>query len=362
MNGNTVPEPGMTATTKRHFVSLDGLRGVAALCVMLFHRRWWVAGGHLMDHGYLAVDFFFMLSGFVIAYAYENKLRSGMTFGRFALIRAIRLYPLIVVGAALGSAYFLLHAAIPAHRSELGGVLVSIPFAMLALPTLPQAMAEPFAINRPTWSLFVEILLNLAYALVIVRLSRSLLAALTALGFAALAVLAFAYGDLGISGTFDRLGVLLVRGCFPFLAGVLICRMFARGALPRLPGGFAAGALLLVILFMLPRDFAGGLAWLLDLLAVGLLCPAVIISCCEHEPPRWSLGFVKPLGELSYPLYIIHYPAYYWFEIAAVRFHLPPALWLPIAVPLIVALAFAISRAIDIPVRRALNRRLAGRA
>ncbi|KJC50888.1 hypothetical protein UB31_11670 [Bradyrhizobium sp. LTSP849] len=116
---------------KEHFLTLDGLRGLAAFGVLLFHRRWLVPGGHFLDHAYLAVDFFFGLSGFVIAYAYGARLRDrSISFLGFLAVRVIRLYPLLILAGALAATA----SALDGHTGV--SVLIADICAMLALPTL----------------------------------------------------------------------------------------------------------------------------------------------------------------------------------------------------------------------------------
>ncbi len=89
---------------KPHFVVLDGLRGVAALCVVIFHFSEMVIWNYSklwIGHGFLAVDFFFCLSGFVLGYAYDDRVAT-MGLGHFFRMRLIRLQPMVVFGAVLG--------------------------------------------------------------------------------------------------------------------------------------------------------------------------------------------------------------------------------------------------------------------
>ena len=92
------------ADTKPHYDILDGLRGIAALTVVWFHIFEAFATSHLdqrINHGYLAVDFFFILSGFVIGYAYDDRWKK-MTVTEFLKRRLIRLHPMVVIGAVIG--------------------------------------------------------------------------------------------------------------------------------------------------------------------------------------------------------------------------------------------------------------------
>src|SRR6187402_3617673 len=95
--------------TKQHFEILDGLRGVAAIAVVTFHFMEWAISDYsknFIGHGFLAVDFFFCLSGFVIAYAYDDRMKQ-LKPGPFLIRRLIRLHPLVVIGSVLGLITFL---------------------------------------------------------------------------------------------------------------------------------------------------------------------------------------------------------------------------------------------------------------
>src|ERR1700744_3037299 len=90
--------------TKQHFEILDGLRGVAALAVVTFHFMEWVYfdySKNFIGHGFLAVDFFFCLSGFVIGYAYDDRI-GKMGILEFFKSRLIRLHPLVIIGSVIG--------------------------------------------------------------------------------------------------------------------------------------------------------------------------------------------------------------------------------------------------------------------
>ena len=95
--------------SKPHYEILDGLRGVAAVMVIIFHLFEAHAGGshltQIINHGYLAVDFFFMLSGVVIGYAYDDRW-NRMTVGTFFKRRIIRLHPMVIMGSIVGAVFF----------------------------------------------------------------------------------------------------------------------------------------------------------------------------------------------------------------------------------------------------------------
>ncbi|HEX7694251.1 MAG TPA: acyltransferase family protein, partial [Sphingomonas sp.] len=118
---------------KRRFVVLDGMRGLAALSVVALHTAQYFPSQTGPARAYLAVDFFFMLSGFVMAHAYGDKLRAGLTIKGFAEIRLARLYPMIFLGVTLG-----LLARVCAPDGSGAGLLATLGaaiFAYLILPT-----------------------------------------------------------------------------------------------------------------------------------------------------------------------------------------------------------------------------------
>ena len=183
------------ADTKPHYALLDGLRGVAALLVIWYHvnEGFAFASGapviSFMNHGYLAVDFFFILSGFVIGYAYDDRWGKNLTMGSFTLRRLIRLHPMVVMGAVIGLICFLLQGGV-----QWDGTKISVPQAMAALlcamlfiPAMPGGVyevrgnGEAFPLNGPAWSLFFEYIGNIVYAVLIRRCSTRVVAVLAGL-------------------------------------------------------------------------------------------------------------------------------------------------------------------------------------
>lgn len=171
------------ADSKPHYDILDGLRGVAALLVVVFHLCEAHATSHfdqLLNHGYLAVDFFFALSGFVIGYAYDDRW-GRMTVGGFFKRRLIRLQPMVVLGMAVGAALFYFQDCDmwPVHAVPVWKMLAVMLVGMTLLP-VPVSMdvrgwQEMHPLNGPGWSLFYEYCANILYALVVRRFPKWLL-------------------------------------------------------------------------------------------------------------------------------------------------------------------------------------------
>src|SRR5271156_4262478 len=165
-----------TSTGKEHFEVLDGLRGSAAILIVIFHvfnySFGWDTPLSLMHHAYLAVDFFFGLSGFVVAYAYDDRWTQMSTL-QFFRIRLIRLHPLVLIGATLGLLGYLLDPfSKTMNRGPLSMVLLAYLTSLLLLPSPPVAGRhnESQALNGPAWSLTQEYLANIAYALIFRKL------------------------------------------------------------------------------------------------------------------------------------------------------------------------------------------------
>src|ERR1700722_15033256 len=175
------------------FLALDFLRGSAALCVVLLH---WCDGVGLpwFGYGYLAVDFFFLLSGFVIAHSYEARLRTALPLQLFLWIRFVRLYPMIFAGVAVGVFRFILRDHIgPASSTSLSEYLLLAVANLFMVPILHPTGLVPgagpgaaYPLDQPLWSLFFEGLAYVFYAASIRRLSNTTLTIITLLGLASL--------------------------------------------------------------------------------------------------------------------------------------------------------------------------------
>lgn len=369
------------ADTKVHYDLLDGLRGVAALLVIWYHvfEGFAFAGGGGIDtlnHGYLAVDFFFMLSGFVISYAYDDRWNKKIQLSSFFLRRLIRLHPMVVLGAVLGAITFCLQGSIqwdgkPVHFFW---VLVAMVCAMLFIPAVPgcrnevRGNGEMFPLNGPSWSLFFEYIGNLLYALLIRRLPDKGLALLTFLsgvGWLAFALTnAVGYGNMGVGWTLDAANFLagFIRMLFPFSLGMLLSRNFKPKPIK---GALWGCSLLLVVLFAVPNVeglepicFNG----LYEAFCLMITFPLIVwagASGCTTD--IHSARICKFLGDISYPVYIIHYPFMYLFYAWLIdsKLYTLSETWM-VAIGVFVGcivFAYLALKLYDEPVRRFLARR-----
>ena len=175
--------------SKPRYEILDGLRGVAAVLVVLFHVfEAYSPGpaGQIINHGYLAVDFFFMLSGFVIGYAYDDRWNKMSTWGFFKR-RLVRLHPMVVMGTVVGAClYFFGQGEGFPIIGNIPGWKLLLAFVMgcLMIPCGPKmdirGWGEMNSFNGPNWSLTWEYAANILYALVLRRLPKAILGVLTA--------------------------------------------------------------------------------------------------------------------------------------------------------------------------------------
>lgn len=374
------------ASDKPRYALLDGLRGVGALLVIFFHfgeafATDWTT--QAVNHGYLAVDFFFILSGFVIGYAYDSRWSRGMTTGRFMLRRLIRLHPMVILAALLGVASYLFQGSVRWDGTlvPLHAVIIALLLGLLMIPAIPHTItdvrgnAEMFPLNGPQWSLFFEYIGSLLYALLLHRLSTRLLrlwVIVSGLGVIACTMANFSGGytmgygwsilgwDIIPCGGFVG-GFLQMSFCFG--TGLLMTRDFKAGKPVR--GAFWICAALLAIICCAPYiSLSGGvtpLNGIYDLICTLLILPALVwLGARGVTTDRFSTSVCEWMGRLSYPVYIIHYPLMYLFYSWVWNNHItfnnaiPAMAAILVAIPL---MAWAALKFYDEPVRRYLSRR-----
>lgn len=294
---------------KQHFLALDGLRGVAALTVMVMHRgRWYYAPGGFLGHAYLAVDFFFLLSGFVVAFAYEDRLRSGMTFSKFTRLRLIRLYPLIALGMLIGAFWAMAQWRfdLPGSRAT-GDLWQALGRHLLLIPALARNPAGIFPLNGPAWSLFFEIAINLVYAVALRWLRLRWVIAIVAVSAVALAWYALS-GDVDVGPTPRTFWGGFPRTAFGFFGGVLLYRLMRMKTLPTVGAPVWGLALALLVVFTTPKFMPAANA-VFDLACLFVVFPVILSLGAHAGRSRWDAAN-RVSGALSYPVYVLHYPLY----------------------------------------------------
>lgn len=371
------------ADSKTHYPILDALRGVAAVMVVMFHLLETFTGGdhtkQIINHGYMGVDFFFLLSGFVIGYAYDDRWNK-MSLWDFFKRRLIRLHPMIIIAMVIGAItfyfqdcqYFNNIAGVPVWKLLL---VMVIGFTLLPVTGSLEirGWTEMHPLNGPAWSLFFEYIANILYALILRRLSNTILAILVFIAGAALIHLAVTspQGDVIGGWAIDpvQLRIGFTRLLYPFLAGLLLSRIAKPG---KLNNAFLWSSLLLMMALAIPRIGSHEQLWmngLYDSLTIILLFPLVIyLGASGTIKDGISFKISKFLGDISYPIYIIHYPFIYLY-VAFVAKHpaylngtAPNGHLILVVVALLVLagsviLAYAIVKLYDIPVRKWLTKR-----
>jgi peptidoglycan/LPS O-acetylase OafA/YrhL len=345
---------------RHQFPVLDGLRGVAAVCVAVFHGSFIFGGATLLPEAYLAVDFFFLLSGVVVAHAYERRLKAGQTVD-YIVKRAIRLYPMILIGAALGALFYATNAQARGFSSPWIVAALYV-LASLCLPMLKDNIFPPShgitPLNIPSWSLFFELFVNVLYGLTARFLQTRWLVALVAASFLLESMGIYHYRDANFGFHIPEFWWGFARVVFPFFTGVLINRIMPadRRRNTSLPPAILAG--LLVLTFVIHAH--GALNAVLDLFDIALVYPAIIILAMRATPRRSELTALKWLGVLSYPIYIIHHPLFLWMARLLRAMNISadahPYLWICSGVLGAGLCAAGVYHAYDMPIRAWLTR------
>ncbi len=314
---------------KKHYEILDGLRGVAAILVVTFHIFETFSGGNrfkqIINHGYLAVDFFFLLSGFVVAYAYDDRW-GKMTQWEFYKRRLIRLQPMVIMGMIIGAIFYYFQASDTLFpmiaNMEVWKVIVTMVIGFTLLPIPPsleiRGWGEMHPLDGPAWSLFFEYIANILYALIFRKFSNKVLSVFVLI-FAGLLINYTVFGPKGdvIGGwslNLEQMNIGFTRLLYPFFAGMLLCRL---GKLIHLKGAFWICSILITIVLALPRFGDENSLWmngLYESFCIILVFPLIVaIGAGGQIKSAFSAKICKLLGDISYPIYITHYPLIYWY-------------------------------------------------
>jgi peptidoglycan/LPS O-acetylase OafA/YrhL len=333
----------------RRFYTLDALRGIAALTVFAGHA------GPLMTpialgHSMLAVDLFFMLSGYVIDRAYADRLTNGLTPLQFMRARWIRLYPLYILGGLIGIAGAGISLAAGQGIYTPGAFATAALFTVLMFPSPTwQANIWLMPMNFPAWSLFFEMLANALFAVFVRFLTVRRL--LVTCGLSALWLAQVAISHDGLHDGFDWVSpwVGIPRVLFGFFAGVAIRRLTTERQIVTRWAYFVPLAVLPLF-----TSFGGGLG---DAIKTIILFPILIIVAASVEPPR--VRSFMALGVISYPLYTLHVPVIQIFERALTVLHVDRTIlapWAGLALGGGIAVAsLLLDRFYDQPVRKWLT-------
>ena len=335
---------------------------MAALLVVQVHLPYLFAAHMLFPNANLAVDFFFMLSGFVLSFAYGKRLADGWPLKLFLRDRVIRLYPLYLLVFPLSVVRLLLVA--PAEHIPLGGrgLAVLIPLGLLILPAplvLKAGGPYAFPLNLPSWSLFYELLANVLQALFLRRQSLIRLVAVVSLLAIVFLGLVYARHFANFGPYKGEIGAATVRVSLSYTYGMLLFQLRSRGKLPQF-GSSLLSALLLVAVLVFP--VLPGHLLLFEAVCLLLVFPCVVVLGANATPGQRWLPLFSLLGTTSYAVYVFHVPLYAVYTVLwRLLLHGKPAEHAPVSglvyLLLLLAFAYAADRFYDIPVRGWLRKR-----
>ena len=352
---------GTASPEGRIFHTLDALRGIAAIGVVVFHLRQAFAPITTAG-GYLAVDLFFMMSGLVISHSYEARFRAGMGTFDFMRARLIRLYPLYLLGTLLGIVVTL--ASLHGRNIQHWDPSSLLQAALLALFLLPNISGRPvnemFPLNIPCWSLFFEILVNLLFVIFWPWLTSRRLLVICLLTGGAVGLAAAHGGSLDQGSTAASFAVGLARTVFGFSVGVLLARRIRQA--PRNETNLGFLALVAVVVMAIIGWPEGQWRAIWDALCVLAVFPLVVYWGTLVDPGPRLQRIATFLGVTSYAIYVLHSPLTSVLNSASRAFSGglgvsagAPYLGLAVLAVLLTG-CWLVDRHFDMPIRRWLSR------
>ena len=310
-----------------------------------------------MRHGYLAVDFFFLLSGFVVGYAYDDRWNS-MTVWQFFSIRLIRLHPMVLLGVLIGAICFWFDPFAnlrPAYNFIDLAIALLLGWLLLPSPDI-RGWGETHQLNGPCWSLLQEYFANILYGLFIRKFNKLSLWILVIISAVALTWVANKRGDVGTGWSYPTFRIAIVRMMFPFFAGLLL---FRTGKLIRIPMAFTICSLLLALIFFMPYVKYNGLY---EAAAILFVFPVIVAMGAGANISGIWTKICKFSGDISYPVYITHYPFIYIYTMWVADKKPTHAQIIPVATGLFfffILLAWVALKWYDEPVRKWLKQKFA---
>jgi peptidoglycan/LPS O-acetylase OafA/YrhL len=314
---------------QNRYLALDGLRGVAALSVMIHHFISYRGTTVFNDAG-AAVDLFFILSGFVITHSYGARLQNGMSVFEYMCRRVIRLYPTFILGLVIGGPilYVLMKAGLADYskRDILDGIIhngLFLPYfadkGIQSLGAHSPVFGEVFPANPPAWSLFFELVASFAFV-ALLKMERNILKRTIVISYIVyvLGGLLFAYVDhrrdvdLGQGWGTSNFLLGFPRVFFGFTFGVFLYRFANNGSWIRASNFFGkhfrSPCLLyftLVAILAVPTELRG----LYPALVLAVVAPSLVfIGAAIDCNNLFDRTIARFLGWISYPVYCLHFP------------------------------------------------------
>ncbi|MBR0969930.1 MULTISPECIES: acyltransferase family protein [Bradyrhizobium] len=342
----------MKSPGSRHYPILDVYRAIASLAVLIYHIAGSLQIASMAIHAYLAVDFFFLLSGFVIDRAYGMRLEDPSFKFEFLLRRFVRLWPMIILGTLVGAAVSI-GGLLRGHALDLTKMALVLSCGLLLLPfgRMPLT-ASVFPFDGPLWSLFYEVVANVVYCFAFRWLRIPVLSILAVLFAVGLVVVSLEQGDLELGARTGEVYAGLLRVGFSFFAGVLMSRI---GTVSIVSGPTAvASVVVLVGVFIAPLPQHP----MYDVACILVVFPVLIWGGAGTAvPPGWRQA-CRFAGELSYPLYAVHYPItriFFYFQETLALGKMALALSIVLEVITCLGAAYVATKFVDQPVRDRLG-------
>jgi peptidoglycan/LPS O-acetylase OafA/YrhL len=348
------------AEVRKTFGTLDGLRGVAAISVVILHVPF-LFGPIRAPNAGLAVDLFFMMSGFIISHAYDKKFSSGMTSLEFVILRIIRLYPLYFLGLAFGVLVAIANSLF--GRSDvwdIGEISLRFLAGALAIPSPPPEGAtinSAFSLNPPAWSLFFEMIVNVFYAVMFFVLGIRAIVIITVLSAVVLVATFVTYGHINFGSDWENIYLGLFRTFYAFMFGCLLYRIrdkiIIRSIHPLIIMAFSV--------LMFASDF-GEYSSFYNVVCTIFIIPVIVLFAINSEPSARLSPTFAYLGAISYAVYSLHYPIGLAAQAVARRlfgddFNAWGGLAGVFFLIVVVVVSTLADRIYDAPVRRFLTRR-----
>jgi len=345
------------APARRSFQTLDGLRGVGAFLVVMRHVPA-LFGPLRVPESFLAVDLFYLVSGFVVAHAYGERLARGGFFGGFVKTRIIRLYPLYLVGLVVGVITAIASMAADPHGFWTPGKIAEcVATGLLMIPRFPGLESNGTTLNGPIWTLLYELVANFVYAGAIRLMKTGVLIGIVVVCGAGIVFAELHYGTLDVGYNLTDQWAALTRVGFSFFAGVLIYRWLGTR---EVKSPLAAWACVLVLgaalAIHVPDDFVP--YYEIGMVLAGM--PLLAIAAARFEPDAVSGRLFSFVGLISYGIYIVHQPL---GNLAVMELHrvmripgdLRGLVFGAVFMAFLVALTWALDTFYDAPVRKVLR-------
>ncbi len=303
---------------------------------------------------YLVVDFFYILSGLVIANAYGRRLDEGLPWTGFMRLRLTRLYPMLFAGVLVAGLVFLARQVL----LQSGLITESIVLTILSLSLLPVGLLyglSSYPIDNPIWSLFFEFVANAVYASPLRRIGRRWATALLVVAIGGLIALAIGFGSVGALGFVGPDSFLggFVRVAVPFSFGIAIWQIKLFTRLPSMPFSLVALGLAAALYFH------GGTRWVYDLVGVLIIFPAIVCLGARAQVGARTIWFCHLARRGSYPLYIMHMSVLRTVDMAYKMSHIRIGPFLPMCLGIVLSLlvSWVFLRLYDEPLRNWMARR-----